>query len=902
MADFHPDMQELMRRAAAYVVHFKLKFLSLDVLFIVMAKKRETAVRDFLIFNTSLDMQKIDEAPEPPAELMVDANIPVKGEVLQALALAEFEAGKDKPTRPIHLLMGMLQIEESNVTQMFAEMGLRWPIGIKEELIRWQSSKDALNKVDPKAAEGGFDLRKLKPGKSVLALKKPDRSLKSSLKAGSIFLTPEFNATDLTLKAAQGKLEPVIGREKQIKRMISILRRKGKKNVCLTADGGAGKSVTVEGLAQAIADGEVPEDMLDKIIVSLNIANVVAGTKWRGEFEERMKKVVEELIADPRIILFIDEFHMVMGAGAGKDGAMDAANILKPALASGDICVIGATTNSEYLKHVESDKALKRRFQELKLPDPTADELRRFVVGRRAGFEKHHRVQITNAAISAAIYLSLRYLKPLGYSVIDAALTMIDGASSTQRLKKDGGSVAAQEALAELNTLKFDILWQEREKNPEPKLAELKAKAVELQAIIDAEKTSPATKHAGGEDEKSSTSATQTAADEKSSTPVTQAAADEKGSTSATEAVADEKGSTSATEAAADEKSSTAATESAQDDLVIIDRAEIEQELTESTDIPVQQPEEMLLNFAPKVDGEVVGRGDATKTASGLLKARDLFKEDQPLLCILLLGPTGSGKTWWAQKVAQALGITLERLDMSEYQNASSIGKLTGGVPIYVGNDQEGTLTEPVRRRPYLVLLLDEIEKAHKDLYSLLLQVMDYGKLKDGHGRPIDYRNVILVMTSNVGALAVSEKAIVFDSVVEQKSAAETKLEAEERVRTAARGTFSAEFLNRLDEILVFHPLTTADILGITEKQVKPLITQLADADEKGITLDIEQPVIDFLAKGGFSSELGARQLKRMVMKHLKVPIAEKVFDKKFAYGDTVTVYLEGSTVKFRKN
>lgn len=844
--DYHPEMVRLMQKAAAYAVHFK-KPISLELLFVVMAKEKDTAVRDWLIFNTPVDMQTLDETPAPPEGFAVEGNslVPCRPDVLTALQLAEFEAGKGELLRPIHLLMGMMQVEESPVARMFLhDYNMRWTLGLKDEMLRIQKAKDALEEIDRKTrvTNEGIPVPLALEGKGKGQSSSQEQKMKTRLRPNSVFLTSEIPGVDLTLKAAQGRLEPVIGREKQVQRLISILRRKVKKNACLTGEGGAGKTVLVEALAQAIADGKVPDDMKDKIVVSLNIADVVSGTKYRGEFEERMKKVVEELRSDPRIILFIDEFHMVMGAGSSRDGAMDASNILKPALASGEISVIGATTYSEYLKHIESDKALKRRFQELKMPEPTIEELRRFMVGRRPGFEKHHRVQITNAALSAAVFLAIRYLKPLGYSVIDAALTMVDGASSTQRLKKDGGTEAAQEAQAELNTLKFDVLWHEREKNSEEKVAQLKARVAELEELIQKEKAA----------------------------------------------------------ATADNEAKSAA--QPDDDVIIIDKNEIEQELTESTDIPVQQPEEILLNLASRVDDEVPGRADATKVISGLLKARDLFKADQPLVSILILGPTGAGKTWWSQKVAQALGITLERLDMSEYQNSSSIGKLTGGVPIYVGNDQEGTLTEPVRRRPYLVLLLDEIEKAHQDLYSILLQVMDYGRLKDGHGRPIDYRNVLLIMTSNVGALAVSEKAMVFDSVVEEKSETESKEAAEERVRSAARGTFSPEFLNRLDEILVFHPYTPADIVGITEKQVAPLVKELSEAEGRGINLTIENPVIDFLAKGGFSSELGARQLKRMVMKHLTVPLAERVFEKEFVRGDNVTAYLEGSTVKFRKN
>lgn len=846
--EYHPEMARLMRKAAAYAVHFK-RPISLGMLFVVMAKEQNTAVREWLIFNTPVDMQTIDETPSPPDGFDVgEAYVPCEGNVITALDLAAFEAGKDQLVRPIHLLMGMMQVQESHVARMFTEdYNIHWTQGVKDQLLRIQKAKDALDEIDAKNAgrvtNEGIPIPGGQEGKSLVPRK--EQTMKTRLRSNSVFLTSEIPGVDLTLKAAQGKLEPVIGREKQVARLISILRRKVKRNACLLGEGGVGKSVLVEALAQVIADGRVPDDMKDKIVVNLNIADVVAGTKYRGEFEERMKKVVEELKSDPRIILFIDEFHMVMGAGGTRDGAMDASNILKPALANGEISLIGATTNSEYLKHIESDKALKRRFQDLQLPEPTNLELRRFMVGRRAGFEKHHRVQITNAAISAAVYLAIRYLKPLGYSVIDAALTLIDGASSTQRLKKDGGSEEAQEAQAELNTLKFEILWWEREKDSAQKVAQLaqfKERVAELEELIQKAKAA----------------------------------------------------ATAGTEGKAAPKQD--------DEVVIVDKNEIERELTESRDIPVQQPQEILLSLPTKVNETVVGRQDATKVVSGLLKARDLFKVEQPLVSILILGPTGAGKTWWSQKIAEALGITLERLDMSEYQNSSSIGKLTGGVPIYVGNDQEGTLTEPVRRRPYLVLLLDEIEKAHQDLYSLLLQVMDYGRLKDGHGRPIDYRNVLLIMTSNVGALEVSEKAMLFDSVTAEKSESETREAAEERVRSAARRTFSPEFLNRLDDILVFHPLTPTDIVGITEKQLAPLVKELSDAEGRGINLTIEKPVIDFLAKGGYSSELGARQLKRMVMNNLTVPLAERVFDNEFVRGDNVTAYLEGSTVKFRKD
>lgn len=845
--EYHPEMVRLMRKAAAYAVHFK-RPISLGMLFVVMAKEQNTAVREWLIFNTPVDMQTIDETPSPPDGFDVgEAYVPCEGNVITALDLAAFEAGKDQLVRPIHLLMGMMQVQESHVARMFTEdYNIHWTQGVKDQLLRIQKAKDALDEIDAKNAgrvtNEGIPIPGGQEGKSLVPRK--EQTMKTRLRSNSVFLTSEIPGVDLTLKAAQGKLEPVIGREKQVQRLISILRRKIKRNACLTGEGGAGKSVLVEALAQAIADGKVPDDMKDKIVVNLNIADVVSGTKYRGEFEERMKKVIEELKSDPRIILFIDEFHMVMGAGGTRDGAMDASNILKPALASGEISVIGATTESEYLKHIESDKALKRRFANLKLPESTAEELRRFVTGRRPGFEKHHGVVITNAAISAAIYLSIRYLKPLGASVIDAALTLVDGASATQRLKNDGGSEEAQSALAELNTLRVDMLWLERESDSAEKLAQLKAREQTLLALIE---------------------------EEKSKTPPAKSEKTDK--------------SENADKAAALQK-------------VVVDTAEIERELEEATGIPVQRPEETLLLFSDKVNGKVVGRGDATYTLDGLLKARALFTEDRPI-SILVLGPTGGGKTWWTRAIGDALGIKLERLDMSEYQNSSSIGKLTGGVPIYVGHDQEGTLTEPVRRTPYLVLLLDEIEKGHPDLYSLLLQVMDYGKLKDGHGRVIDFSNVILVMTSNVGALAVNPHKIVGDSLAAPKTEEETKRAAEERVLKAAKGRFAPEFLNRLDAILVFHPLTDADIHGITDQQVAPLMHQLVEV--KGIELEILPEVVDFLAKKGFSKELGARQLNRTVKQHVSVPLARKVFAAEFVKGDKVQAYLDGETVKFRK-
>lgn len=849
--EYHPEMVRLMQRAAAYAVHFK-KPISLELLFVVMAKEKDTAVREWLIFNTPVDMQTLDETPAPPEGFTVEGNslVPCRPDVLTALQLAEFEAGKGELLRPIHLLMGMMQVEESVVARMFLhDYNMRWTLGLKDEMLRIQKAKDALDEIDAKntrVTNEGIPVPLALEGKGKGQNSGKEQKMKTRLRSNSVFLTSEIPGVDLTLKAAQGLLEPVIGREKQVKRLISILRRKIKRNACLTGEGGAGKSVLVEALAQAIADGKVPDDMKEKIVVNLNIADVVSGTKYRGEFEERMKKVIEELKSDPRIILFIDEFHMVMGAGGTKDGAMDASNILKPALANGEISVIGATTESEYLKHIESDKALKRRFANLKLPEPTAEELRRFVTGRRAGFEKHHGVEITNAAISAAIYLSIRYLKPLGASVIDAALTLVDGASATQRLKHEGGSEEAQNALAELNTLRVDMLWLERESDSAEKLAQLKAREQELLAVIEEEKS-------------------------KQQPPAKSQTTNKSGDANGAAAVPK----------------------------VIVDAAEIERELEEATGIPVQQPEETLLVFADKVNGKVVGRGDATHTIDGLLKARALFTEDRPIASILVLGPTGGGKTWWARAIGDALGVKLERLDMSEYQNSTSIGKLTGGVPIYVGHDQEGTLTEPVRRTPYLVLLLDEIEKGHPDLYSLLLQVMDNGRLKDGHGRLIDFRNVILVMTSNVGALAVNPHKIVGDSLAAPKSEEETKRAAEERVLKAAKGRFAPEFLNRLDAILVFHPLTDADIHGITDQQVAPLMHQLVEV--KGIELEILPEVVDFLAKKGFSKELGARQLNRTVKQHVSVPLARQVFAQEFVKGDKVQAYLDGETVKFRK-
>lgn len=615
---------------------------------------------------------------------------------------------------------------------------------------------------------------------------------------------------DLTAQAMKGELDPVIGRENEIERLMQILVRRKKNNPVLIGEPGVGKSAIVEGLAQKIVSGEVPEPLKGKTIFSLDVAAIVAGTKYRGEFEKRMKKLLQVVKGNKDIILFIDELHMIVGAGSA-EGAVDAANILKPALARGELHCIGATTPDEYRKYIEKDAALERRFQKIYVQEPTPQMALDILKGLKAKYESHHKVKYTDKALEAAVYLSQRYITD--HFLPDKAIDVIDEAGSRARLK-------LFVMPSELQLLKLQIESVKREKEEAvnnqdyEKAAELKAKEQELREKFNE-----------------------------------------------------------------DYNKWKREIESV---IAIVDTPDIEEVVAGWTGIPLQKLEETerekLLKLEEALHERVVGQDEAINAISrAIRRARSGLKDPRrPVGVFLFLGPTGVGKTELAKALAEYLfgdEKALIRFDMSEYMEKFSVSRLIGAPPGYVGYEEGGTLTEKVRRRSFSVILFDEIEKAHPDVFNLLLQIMDDGRLTDSQGHVVDFRNTIIIMTSNIGGaeIVTSRKNLGF---VDNESHEREFNEMKNKVIEEVKRVFKPEFINRIDELIVFHKLTKEHIEQIIDILLKDIRARLA---ERKITLTLSQEAKDFLVSMGYDSVYGARPLKRTIQKYIEDPLSEEL-------------------------
>lgn len=639
---------------------------------------------------------------------------------------------------------------------------------------------------------------------------------------------------DLTELASQGKLDPVIGREKEIQRVIQVLSRRTKNNPCLIGEPGVGKTAIAEGLAQKIVAGDVPEPLQGKRVVTLDLGALVAGSKFRGEFEERLKKVMEEIRTAGDVILFIDEMHTIIGAGAA-EGAIDASNILKPALARGELQAIGATTLDEYRKHVEKDAALERRFQPVMVEEPTVEETVAILEGLRDRYEAHHRVKITDEALRAAARLSDRYVTDR--FLPDKAIDLIDEAASKVRLS----GLVVPPKLKELEE-KIEELRVEKEsaiKNEEfEKAASLRDKEQQLREELERQREEWKNNRVRREG--------------------------------------------------------------------IVDEEDIAQIVSGWTGIPVsklaQEETERLLNLEKVLHQRVVGQDEAIGAISrAIRRARAGLKDPKrPVGSFIFLGPTGVGKTELARALAEALfgdEDAMIRLDMSEYMERHTVSRLIGAPPGYVGYEEAGQLTEKVRRRPYSVVLFDEIEKAHPEVFNVLLQVLEDGRLTDAKGRTVDFRNTVLIMTSNVGAHQIqrSTGAIGF-RVTEDEEASYQDMK--KKVMDELRRTFRPEFLNRIDEVIVFHALQKDDIKKIVDIMLREVKDQLRERD---IELSITDAAKDVLAEEGFDPDFGARPLRRAIQRLIENPLSEELLRGKFSEGDTVRVDAENGTIVFHK-
>ncbi|SHK25700.1 ATP-dependent Clp protease ATP-binding subunit ClpC [Anaerobranca californiensis DSM 14826] len=637
---------------------------------------------------------------------------------------------------------------------------------------------------------------------------------------------------DLTKEAEAGKLDPVIGRKEEIERVIQVLSRRTKNNPCLIGDPGVGKTAIVEGLAQRIVAGDVPETLKDKRLVTLELASVVAGTKYRGEFEERLKKLMDEFKAAGNVILFIDEIHTIIGAG-GAEGAIDASNIVKPALSRGELQTIGATTLDEYRKHIEKDPALERRFQPIMVGEPTKEETIEILKGLRDKYEAHHKVKISDEAIEAAVKLSDRYITDR--FLPDKAIDLIDEAASKLRLTTFTAPPDLKNLEQELEEIRKEkdaaVRAQEFEK-----AAKLRDKEREIKEKLEQVK---------GEWEKKQVS-----------------------------------------------------------DKYVVTPEHIAQIVSSWTSIPVKKLEEdeaeRLLKLEEILHQRVIGQDEAVKAvARAVRRARAGLKDPKrPIGSFIFLGPTGVGKTELARALAETLfgdQDAMIRLDMSEYMEKHAVARLVGAPPGYVGYEEGGQLTEKVRRKPYSVILFDEIEKAHPEVFNILLQVLEDGILTDGKGRRVDFRNTVIIMTSNVGAHLIKKEATLGFKPSEGDS---NYKNMKDKVMDELKRTFRPEFLNRIDEIIVFHNLEKEHIKEI----VKLLFNNFKErVKEYGIDIEATDEVYNHLADEGFDPNYGARPLRRAIQRLIEDNLSEEMLKGTIKKGDKVLVKLEDGKVVFAK-
>ncbi len=626
---------------------------------------------------------------------------------------------------------------------------------------------------------------------------------------------------DLTALAKAGKIDPIIGRDTETERVIQILSRRTKNNPCLIGEPGVGKTAVVEGLAQRIVAGNVPENLRDKTIVTLDIASMIAGAKYRGEFEERFKNVMEEVRKNIALILFIDEIHTIIGAGAA-EGAVDAANIIKPALARGEMQVIGATTISEYRKHIEKDAALERRFQSVTVGEPSKDEALLILKGLREKYETHHKLKISDEALEAAVNLSVRYIADR--FLPDKAIDLIDEAASRIRISAHTSPTDVKELENKLKSVAAEKESAIGEQNFE-RAAALRDEELSLKAEYEKQK-------AAWESTQSTTELTVSASD-------------------------------------------------------------IADVVTQWTGIPVnrllEEESEKLLKLDALLKERVVGQDAAVESVARAIRRGRMGLKDprRPVGSFIFMGPTGIGKTELAKALAEVMfgdAGAMIRLDMSEYMEKHSVSKLIGSPPGYVGFEEGGQLTERIRRKPYSVVLFDEIEKAHPDVFNILLQVLEDGVLTDSQGRHVDFRNTVIILTSNVGAAAMrAGKALGFTAEADKSDDSAVR----ERMMNALKSTFRPEFLNRIDDIIVFNSLGQADIERIASLMLRDVVGRI---EALGISVEVDPSVTGLLAKEGFDATYGARPLRRAVVRLVEDAFSTELLEGRIKSGDRVVI------------
>ncbi|MCK4249267.1 MAG: ATP-dependent Clp protease ATP-binding subunit [Candidatus Omnitrophica bacterium] len=790
--------------------HFNHDYVGTEHLLLGLIKEGQ-GVAAAVLQNLGLDLAtirlEVEKLVKPGPDTIISGDIPFTPKAKKVLELSMDEARKlgHNYIGTEHLLLGLLGETDGMASQVLINSGLD------------------LNKVR-------MEVMNLLGG----AMPPPGSSGEAQAGTpGAKSKTPALDTfgRDLTALAHDNKLDPVIGRKDEIERVIQILSRRTKNNPVLLGEAGVGKTAIVEGLAQNIVEGNIPEILKNQRVVVLDLAMMVAGTKYRGQFEERIKAVMEEIRRSEKIIIFIDELHTLVGAG-GAEGAIDASNMLKPALSRGEMQCIGATTLNEYRKYIEKDAALERRFQTINVDPPSVEDTVEILKGLRDRYEAHHKVKFTDGALAAAAKMSNRYIA--GRFLPDKAIDLIDEAGARARLSMTTAPSELQDVEKEVARLKNEkeasVTAQDFEKAAQLRDRERKAKK-KLEEI----------KNKWDQSHKEETG-----------------------------------------------------TEVTEEDIAYI--------VSKWTGVPVTTLEtaegERLLNMEESVHDRIVGQEEAIKAiARAVRRSRAGIKDPKrPIGSFIFLGPTGVGKTLLARVLAEFMFGEEEALlqyDMSEYMEKFNVSRLIGAPPGYVGYEEGGQLSEKVRRRPYSVVLLDEIEKAHPDVFNLLLQVLEDGRLTDSFGRKIDFSNVILIMTSNIGAELIKKQGSLGFS---QRKEETTYKEMQSKLMEAAKKAFRPEFLNRVDDTIVFRQLTKEDLQQIIEIELKGVKQRLA---EREINIEITSKAKDFLIEKGYDPVYGARPLRRTIQKYVEDPLAEEILKGEFKNGKTIKVTLKQGHLEF---